>query len=181
MNTVALVDKRLLWGHVVCAIYQVGTAKSGTVYMRADRSNMNDRRAVVIVDSGRFLAACRAFPGHQEPAFHGDESVWRADYKFDHAAGGFAHGIGNPVPLAKIGVHLPKSVEGRTSVAFTNGITRTLWLLANGAAAFPVECSVGEAAALHAAAGVRAFPVCTVEQLLGFMDWSYFMDHQLAF
>lgn len=170
MSKVELIDKRFLWNQP-CAVYSIGTAKAGTVYMRVTRSNYNnDQRAVVIVDAEKLLAAWRAFPFFKEPVSLMDEQGWRQDYKFESAADGFSHGIENPVPLADIGVHPPKGKGGVTSVAFTNGITRTIWLLANGASAFPIECRASDAAALHAAAGIQESPVHTVDELLGHMN-----------
>ena len=76
---------------------------------------------------------------------------------------GFAHGAENPVPLAKIGL----SWGPPGAVVFIDGITRTLWLLANGASAFPVECEASIAEALSQAVGVEwAYPQ-TVQELLG--------------
>ena len=166
MNKVKFIDKRVLWNQT-CAIYSIETTKAETVYMRVNRSDcFDDQRGVVIVDAKKLLAAWRAYPFYKEPVSFMDEKGWRQDYKFKSAEDGFSHGIENPVPLADIGVHPPRGEDGVTSVAFTNGITRTIWLLANGASAFPIECHTNEAAALHAAAGIKEFPACTVADLL---------------
>lgn len=161
--TVELVEKRQIWGSA-CAIYAVPTSKAGTVFMRVTASNYrNDQRAVVVVDAQKFLAAWQRNPRYREPLAFADEHGWRNDYKFEHAEKGFSHGIENPVPLALIGVD---DDQAGTSVGFTNGITRTIWLLANGAAAFPIECSAKTAHALHATAGLAEYPVSTVAKLL---------------
>ncbi len=56
------------------------------------------------------------------------------DSKYRHAVDGFAAGRKSPVPLANVALE-----RGRTpSVRFNDGVTRTLWLLANNVAAFPV-------------------------------------------
>ena len=79
----------------------------------------------------------------------GDESAWRDDYKFHHAEKGFSHGRDNPVQLAWCDAHyeidrgLPVLHTG-----FTDGITRTIWLLANGAEIFPVSVSSEKCARL---------------------------------
>lgn len=167
MNHVALVNKCFLWGNA-CAIYSIWTVKKDTVYMRVDRTNYcNDKRAVVVVDSSKLLSCWRAYPHSREPVAFMDEVGWRKDYKFGHAEGGFARGIENPVPLARIGVYPPVDTNGTASVAFSNGITRTIWLLANGAPAFPIECSTDEASALHTAAGLKGVSVLSVDKLLG--------------
>lgn len=163
---VHLVDKQRMW-HNACAIYAVQTSKAGTVFMRIIASNYsNDQRAIVVVDAQKFLSAWQRNSYSRPPLAFADERGWRDDYKFEHAEKGFSHGIENPVPLALIGVNNDKA---GTSVGFTNGITRTIWLLANGATAFPIECTRKEADALHAAAGIAGFPVLTVEELLGHM------------
>lgn len=160
---VELVEKRQIWGSA-CAIYAVTTSKAGTVFMRVTASNYrNDQRAVVVVDAQKFLAAWQRNPRYREPLAFADEHGWRNDYKFEHAEKGFSHGIENPVPLALIGVDDDKA---GASVGFTNGITRTIWLLANGAAAFPIECSAKRSHALHATAGLAEYPVFTVAKLL---------------
>lgn len=163
---IELIEKRHLWDRA-CAVYAVPTMKAGTVFMRVIASNYNnDRRAVVVVSAQKFLAAWQRNPYYQEPLAFADERGWREDYKFEEAEKGFAHGSANPVPLALIGVNNEKA---GASVGFTNGITRTIWLLANGATAFPIECATKEADALYAAAGMEEFPVSTVEELLGYM------------
>jgi hypothetical protein len=164
--TVELVEKRQIWDSV-CAIYAVPTSKAGTVFMRVTASNYrNNQRAVVVVDAQKFLAAWQRNPRYREPLAFADEQGWRDDYKFEHAEKGFSHGIENPVPLALIGVDNDKA---GTSVGFTNGITRTIWLLANGVTGFPIECSIKEAHVLHAAAGLTGFSVSTVHEILGHM------------
>lgn len=167
MSHIELVNKCFLWGNA-CAIYSVKTVKKGTVYMRVDRTNyFNDKRAVVVVDSSKLLACWRAYPHSREPVAFMDEAGWRKDYKFGDAEDGFVRGVENPVPLARVGVHPPVGTNGTTSVAFGNGITRTIWLLANGAPAFPIECSTDEASALHTAAGLKGVSVHSVDELLG--------------
>lgn len=58
------------------------------------------------------------------------------DHKFHRAAAGFANSHFNPVPLAFIS---PSVQQGHDCIAFNNGVTRTIWLLANGAKSFPIE------------------------------------------
>ena len=52
-------------------------------------------------------------------------------------------------------MHKLKRTEVRiqATLAFTNGITHTIWLLTAGAKAFPVECDLKSAALLQALAG----------------------------
>ena len=79
------------------------------------------------------------------------------------------HGAKNPVPLAKV---YGSGSEAAPAVDFTDGITRTLWLLVNGAPAFPVECRRQKAEALSCAAGVDWAQWLTVQDLTGDLSWS---------
>lgn len=155
----------------------VGTAP---VYMRAViKHGMHSRRAVVFVDAQKFHAYWRAelYGIHDEQA-QGSRATWPKDRKFPEASRGFAQGINNPVPLAYVHARseqkrfpITKSVLGvfkRTIgyetrpvnyVTFTDGVTRTIWLLNFGAPVFPVMVDQTEAAALHALCGVGDGPV----------------------
>lgn len=82
-----------------------------------------------------------------------------ADYKLKYAIEGFACGLENPVPLAEVGV------DGAGGVGFTNGITRTLWLLVHRAAAFPVECRTACSSSLNILAGATVCRPRTVQEL----------------
>jgi hypothetical protein len=65
------------------------------------------------------------------------------DYKFKDAADGFSRGLENPVPLAYLSARYE---NGNPYIGFTNGVTRTMWLLANGAKSFPIEVQYEESA-----------------------------------
>lgn len=135
--------------------------------MRISASNYrNNERAVVVVDAQKFLAAWQRNPRHREPLAFSDEQGWRDDYKFEQAEKGFSFGIENPVPMALIGI---SDEAAGTALGFTNGYTRTIWLLANGATAFPIECSIKEAGVVHAVAGLNDFPVSTVAELISYL------------
>lgn len=142
--------------------------------MRAERPNYNaERKAVVEIDSIRFLALWRQpHSSHRDIAL-GNPETWPSDYKYHWADDGFAEGPGNPVPLAEVNCGLAEydltevrrrfflfkevivvALRGQPWFSFTNGITRTIWLLANGATEFPVECSLSDAAELQQLAGV---------------------------
>lgn len=60
------------------------------------------------------------------------------DRKFQQAASGFAEGQKNPVPLAVV---TPNFWGDRLVMGFRDGVTRSMWLLANGVPAFPVVCA----------------------------------------
>jgi hypothetical protein len=157
-----------------CAIFRIPTSKHGDVYMRAERPNYNaEKHAVVEVDAERFLALWRQPHSSHEDVARGTPATWPSDRKYEDAAGGFAHGAENPVPLAEVscGYDTSETIEVRRRfllfkqevviapsglpwLGFTNGVTRTIWLLTQGAAVFPVDCSVDEASELQKLAGV---------------------------
>ncbi|AME28224.1 plasmid fertility inhibition factor family protein [Burkholderia sp. PAMC 26561] len=168
------------------AVFKVATT-AGDAYMSVSRSNyMNDERAVVEVDRLRFFELWKAEPYsiHRAQA-HGDEQSWRSDYKFHHAVKGFSHGDPNPVPLACISCLMAREpvpemksfffffrrkVGERVAefpyVAFTNGVTRTIWLAANQAECFPVECDARQAPLLHSLAGTAGSSWTTVQLMI---------------
>jgi hypothetical protein len=141
----------------------------------------NDKRGVVIVDAEKFLRLWRNEPYsvHGTEA-HGNPQTWPKDRKYAAAEKGFSYGQDNPVPLAYVsyGVETRTVVSykflwfGRAErreqfsyVAFTNGITRTIWLLTQGCKHFPVECEMPGACALHRVASVAQSGFFTVDQL----------------
>lgn len=58
------------------------------------------------------------------------------DYKYHWAVAGFSKGRSNPVPVAQV---YAENNKGAPYLGFVNGVTRSLWLLANEATSFPVE------------------------------------------
>jgi hypothetical protein len=168
------------------AVFEVQTADVGPVYMSVERTAFcNEERCVVIVDSYKFLELWRRGPYQLHAEVRGgNPDTWVQDYKYPRAEKGFSYGLTNPVPLAKIvcQTHIQRdaiwkrrylffrvSVGVQESqfdyVAFTDGITRTIWLLVHGAKYFPVECRVSGAEALARAAGYDGPEYQTVETL----------------
>lgn len=114
---------------------------------------------VIVVDVDRFRrcwARCRN--GEQRTLATASETRLRADRKFGDAAQGFSWGIDNPVPMAEVLVTAPAlvpkpwlafwsradrdAVDGdAAALCFDDGVTRTIWLIAEGARCFPVVCS----------------------------------------
>jgi hypothetical protein len=166
--------------------YEVPLSDGRKVYMRVDRTNYrNEDRSVVIVDGAKLLALWRAEPnGCHADVSSGSPETWPQDRKYPDAAEGFSFGIENPVPLAEIGCYVARQAEEVRErvwlffnrvvrvdhrpipyVTFTNGITRTIWLLTNGARAFPIEVASNEAENLQRYCGVIGSPM-TVEDLV---------------
>jgi hypothetical protein len=79
--------------------------------------------------------------------------------KLCDAEHGFSLGESNPVPLAEVGYY--------KSIGFTNGITRTMWLIKNGAVCFPVECSSRRSAvALYEKFSYMNFGIYSISELI---------------
>lgn len=170
--------------HFQAAVFQVPTRR-GDVFMYEQRSNyMNDERAVVEVDAEKFLTLWRQpFSSHPEVA-SGTPETWPTDSKFHWSEKHFMEGRKNPVPLAQVSCRIVteqnpvwrrkfgifkslvsiETIES-PSLHFTDGITRTIWLLTFGAALFPVECSVVDAPLLQKLAGASGGGFATVDEL----------------
>jgi hypothetical protein len=105
-------------------------------FMRLDAGQADHDRFVVPVNAKAFnrlwLAGGLNSPDRPDGCLLRKDMT--SDSKYRHAVDGFAAGRASPVPLANVGIE-----RGPTpSVRFTDGVTRTLWLLANNVAAFPV-------------------------------------------
>jgi plasmid fertility inhibition factor len=147
------------------------TTTTGVQYMKLRREE-SDAYAVVDVDAQRFLALWRAHPeSYTHDVACGTPATWPGDAKWHHAVDAFGPGRANPVPLAI--VWLSPAFErvqapwwpphwGRGTVVrdlgcmgagFTDGVTRTIWLLTYGAPSFPVLVRAENADELHRLAG----------------------------
>ncbi|WP_215730294.1 plasmid fertility inhibition factor family protein [Alkalispirochaeta alkalica] len=141
----------------------------------------NDKSGVVIVDAEKFLGLWRNEPYsiHSAEA-NGNPQTWPNDRKYGAAAEGFSFGHDNPVPLAYVSHDIAtrtivsykflwfgKSVryEKFHHVGFTNGVTRTIWLLTQGCMAFPIECEMPGARELHRVAAAPNTHFYTVDEL----------------
>ncbi|WP_175743341.1 plasmid fertility inhibition factor family protein [Burkholderia ambifaria] len=163
------------------AVFCIPTQEHGEVWMRISERCAN--RAVIEVDAERFLAAWRQEGSGYSDIAHLTIDGWRRDYKFHDAQEGFEEGWPNPVPLADVNAWLSHkqrqsavpvserrlgrwfrylvrdepdvapATEAVPCISFTNGITRSIWLLAAGAQRFPVSCSAGNASLLHELVG----------------------------
>lgn len=143
------------FGERRCVI-EIPLATGRKVWMSQDLSQRSDYW-LVIVEKQPFLQAwARA---HQKRHLAvGDEPIWRQDRKFADAEDGFSYGMENPVPLAECGGgYLVEEGLPALWLKFDNGMTRTIWLLANGVERFPVKISTARTAQLiHRGAGVKS-------------------------
>ncbi|HCM7206543.1 TPA: fertility inhibition factor FiwA [Salmonella enterica subsp. enterica serovar Typhimurium str. D23580] len=143
------------------AVWRVPVPGQDDRFMSARSGGIDREKFVVQVDTELFYRTWLAGTSAWGKRDSGDcvlRSEMPADYKYRHAVSGFSQGPENPVPLAEVDAWRD---GGKVRVGFTNGITRTFWLIANRAPAFPVEV-VGRQAAelLHHAAGFGPAPVC---------------------
>lgn len=152
---------------VMKTLFRVET-NAGPVYMSGPVEAEDANAKTVIVDAERFLMLWQRHPHAEAPP---DRESCFGDYKFKDAEAGFARGIASPVPLADV-VVMDTTIfrseppwwkrllvrgpsEPRWGVRFTNGITRTKYLLAHGASSFPLSCDLQSAALLESLAGSR--------------------------
>ena len=93
--------------------------------------------AIVCLDRTLFLTAWAAgAPVEQAALARGNDAIWRADRKFSDAEAPLSATPSSPVPVGIL--HLTPGK--RHGLAFVDGVTRTIWLLANGAQVVPVAC-----------------------------------------
>ncbi len=127
------------------AFFEVPLQGNQKVYMSIARTNFqNEDRCIVVVNASKFLALWRNEPCsiHLEQS-SGTPETWVKDKKYTDAVTGFSYGIINPVPVPDVVCNDHNSSK---YVAFTNGVTRTIWLLSHGAEYFPVECRLSNGA-----------------------------------
>lgn len=153
-------------------IFTVPMPEREPVFMSMNISKYGrENFGIVIVDAQKFLRLWRADPyGFHRAEANGTPETWPNDYKYSRAVDGFSHGRGNPVPLADVSCETATRTLvkyrflrfGRSErqeqiqyVAFTNGITRTIWLLTHGCVAFPVKCGMSSARELFLAAAAE--------------------------
>lgn len=138
------------------AIWRVTTTTAGDVYMSM-RHFKRDELYVVHCDAERFYLAWLHSGDHAIP-----RSAMPLDRKYERASMGFARACTptDPVPVAYPGVLERLDARGFPRIAFTDGVTRTYWLLANRAAAFPVRVwGASSAERLHQFAGLGEAPL----------------------
>lgn len=152
-----------MWG-AQRLVFAVPLPRRDPVFMSMGVSECEKKRyGIVIVDSEKFLQLWRSDP---RPARNyeadGSPETWPNDHKYKDADARFYDGPKNPVPLAYVTCGTARQVKYAT---FTDGITRTIWLLTQGCAAFPVKCDLASAKDLFLLAGVEGGGFYTVRDL----------------
>jgi hypothetical protein len=125
---------------------------------------------VVVVRADKFLALWQSDPSRSQHSLsHGNPDSWRNYYKYQHAAEGFARGAMDPVPLAEVScetnAHASRQASRGVYALFSNGITRTIWLLTHGCEVFPVLSPPPDADLLQEYAGLSAHTFAALEAL----------------
>jgi len=160
--------------------YRVNLPERDAVYMEVSRTNFrNDKRYVVLVDATLLLQLWRNNRYSMRNLSKGNSATWKKDYKYDDAEHGFSYGIENPVPLSevscsptlfrryeKIVLFWRNYSKQSHEIGFTNGVTRTIWLLSHGVTEIPVLCGIQSAKMLHLNAGVKGSPLLSVDELI---------------
>lgn len=122
----------LVNGHSRHPTWRIKVPGREDVYMC--RPHDTDDGYVILVDALKFnIGWLQAGPGLDDSCKL--RRHMPADYKFQSAVTGFAAGIENPVPLARVSY---LEWGRRAGIRFSNGMTRSFWLLAHDAPAFPV-------------------------------------------
>ena len=142
------------------AVWEIQLANSQTCLMRCNFGAIDNEFFVVHVDAQKFYYYWLISSLYEEHKHRSSHCVlikdMPNDYKFKHAVDGFGYNQNSPVPLAFLSA---RYVDGHPYIGFTNGVTRTLWLLVNGAKSFPVEVHKEESAKyLYEFAGIGEPP-----------------------
>ncbi|QPB72731.1 hypothetical protein XFHB_13030 (plasmid) [Xylella fastidiosa] len=139
-----------------CAIWRIPVSGQADRYMSASAGYSGKETFVVHVDANAFYLAWLRSGSDKHCVLR---SQMPSDYKYAYAVDGFAEGSSNPVPLAEVGAW--NDDRGRTHIGFTNGITRSFWLISNDAPSFPVQVYGYESAELlNRTAGTPQGMIC---------------------
>ena len=145
-------------------VFAVHLSDDKVVFMSIDQAALaGDDYQVVVVNAEKFLNLWRAEPTEFH-AIHanGNPDVWPHSRKFPLANAGFSKGQADPVPLADVSCDIAENGSGY--VFFTNGITRTTWLLAHGCKEFPVLCPMPGAKILQQLAASGSYKMLSVKE-----------------
>lgn len=130
------IEKANFWGSKY-VVFTLLLPDGREVYMREALNYHEDSGFIVFVDSTRFESVWFKCAGEYSPHLHlarGTKSHRINDYKFGNADDAFSLSKDCPVKLAFLGVNGYQ----KPNISFTDGVTRTVWLLVHGASSFPV-------------------------------------------
>ena len=170
----------LPFSHQPELVFTITLPNRASVLMKLGSTLKDDSMyEVVIVDAKKFVKAWRADPyGHQKEIAYGNPTTWTVDRKYAAAELEILKNQSSPVPLALVSAFWAfrtdrwprlfnpfhrRTVQG--CLNFTDGITRTIWLLSNGCDAFPVLCYHGQGECLARVAGTVQEKAYTPQEL----------------
>lgn len=142
-------------------VWQIELPNQKPCFMRSIIGGLEDEYFVVHVDAKRFYYHWLLSSVNPSDRNRPNHCVllkdMPQDYKFNDAVKGFADCVDNPVPLA---LAFADHAFGNPYIGFTNGVTRTMWLLVQGVKSFPIEVH-GEDSAnqLYELAGIGESPM----------------------
>jgi len=142
---------QLVPNHGSGVVWRISVPGGAEVFMKLNgdmRGGQSD--FVVYVRGLAFYRSWLAFDGvYYSCPLQRDMS---SDYKFKDAAACFIQSLDCPIPIANLSLRIR---ENGFNLEFSEGITRTLWLLANNVEVFPVLChNLASASLLASKAGV---------------------------
>jgi hypothetical protein len=168
-------------------IFTVPLPERPPVFMSVKVSDYgSEKSGIVIVDSEKFLQLWRNDPHSICAVANGNPQTWPNDSKYSEAMKGFSFGYADPVPLAFVAHDTAtrttvshkflwfgkrEHYETLQYVVFTNGVTRTIWLLSQGCKAFPILCEMPGARELYRTAAMPGTPFYTIEEMARVAGW----------
>ncbi|WP_336928149.1 plasmid fertility inhibition factor family protein [Acinetobacter oleivorans] len=143
------------------AVWNINLENNKICRMRNEFGCIDNKFYIVHVDALKFYYYWLVSSIYLDDQHRSNHCILRKDmpndYKFKHAIDGFSISEHNPVPLAFVSARFE---HGNPYIGFTNGVTRTMWLLANGARSFPIEVRDKESAKhLYEFAGIGEPPI----------------------
>lgn len=155
-------------------IYDVSLPNRKNVHMTLNKMFSDDERFILFVDAKKFAALWASDPRESDVSrlVRAGVEAWKKDYKYEDAEMGFSKGTSDPVPVVCVHrvvfkapeltfwqrlFNVPKE-EDSEFVTLNDGVTRTIWLLANDAPMIPIECDHGVASRLWDLIGYPEHP-----------------------
>lgn len=142
-------------------VWQIELPDRDPCFMRSKIGGLDDEFYVVHIDAKRFYYYWLLSSVNPSDRNRPNHCVllkdMPQDYKFNDAVKGFADCVDNPVPLA---LAFADHAFGNPYIGFTNGVTRTMWLLVQGVTSFPIEVHGADSARqLYELAGIGESPM----------------------
>ncbi|HIF9170109.1 TPA: plasmid fertility inhibition factor family protein [Photobacterium damselae] len=158
------IEKAKFWGSQYI-VFTLSLPDGREVYMREALNHHEDSGFIVFVDSARFESVWFKCAGEYSPHLHlarGTKQHRMDDDKFGNADDAFLLSKDSPVKLAFLSVNSYQI----PNISFTDGVTRTVWLLAHGASCFPIYVyREKDAQHVHQFVGLRNISFISLQEL----------------